>query len=228
VDFQEGNLMTVGIYSTLKGIENIDPDHTTSIVIDVFRASTTIICLMERGLNELKVVASVEEAITLKDIGFIPIGERGPKPLPGFEFDNSPSLVSDLDWSDKKVVLTTSNGTRALVAVQDCKEVVVAGFRNIDAVADCVRNINDHIAIVPIGHMGDQRIEDELCADALKKRVQNIPVDWPGLTKNIWNERSSIMSANNPTYEKDLELGLMVNTTSIIPELISGLYLKKK
>ncbi len=220
--------MIVSIYSTLKGIGQIDPDHTTCVVIDVFRASTTTICLMERSLDELKVVATVEEAVSLKEKGFVLIGERGAKPLQGFEFDNSPYLISKLDWSGKKVVLTTSNGTRALIAVQACKNVVVAGFRNIDAIADYVRNLDDPIAIIPIGHMGDPRIEDELCAEALSRRIQGLSVDWTSLVQRIWNERNSIISAKSEVHEKDLELGVIVNATSVIPVLQKNLYLRRK
>jgi len=183
---------------------------------------------MERGLEELKLVASIEEALSLKDKGYVLIGERGAKPLQGFDYDNSPYLISKLDWSGKKVVLTTSNGTRALIAVQACKNVFVAGFRNIDAIADYVRNLNDPIAIIPIGHMGDPRIEDELCAQALRRRIQGLSVDWTSLVSQIWNERNSIISAESETHEKDLELGMIVNATSVIPVLQKNLYLRRK
>jgi 2-phosphosulfolactate phosphatase len=220
--------MIVNIYSTLNGIENIDPANTTCIVIDVFRASTTTICLMERGLDELKVVASIEEALNLKDEGFVLIGERGARPIQGFEFDNSPYLISKFDWSGKRAVLTTSNGTRALISVQTCRNVVVAGFRNIDAIAKYVKSINDSIAIIPIGHMGEKRIEDELCAKALKRKILGLSVDWPSLVQQIWDQKNLIISANSEVHEKDLELGMIVNSTSIIPKLEKDLYLRRK
>jgi 2-phosphosulfolactate phosphatase len=219
--------MIVDIYSVMKGIENIRPDHTC-IVIDVLRASTSIICLMERGLEKLRVVANVEDALSLKDMRYILIGERGEKPLKGFKYDNSPYIISQLDWSGKRVVLTTTNGTRALIAVQACKNVAVAGFRNIDAVANYAIKINNPVAIIPIGNMGEPRIEDEICADALVNRIQGISVDWSSKIQPIWKDRNVKTSAKGKVYWKDVELALTVNTTSIVPTLVHEYNLKKK
>ena len=219
--------MKVDLYSTLSGIEKINPKNTTCIVIDVLRASTTILCLMENGLEYVQVVSTVEEALQLKKDDTVLIGERGEKPLIGFEFDNSPYLVSKHNWSGKKAILTTTNGTRAITSVQTCRQVIIAGFRNIDAVAGYVQKSNHPIAIIPIGDKGDPRLEDEICAQALRNRIIEHPVNWDEVINPIWEERNLKIYSKGETYKKDVELALTVNVTAIIPVLQNGLILRR-
>jgi 2-phosphosulfolactate phosphatase len=220
-------MMDVTIYPALVGIERIVPDHTISIVIDVLRASTTILCLMENGLDRLQIVSTVEEALQKKKDNVILIGERGEKPLDGFEYDNSPFLVANRDWGGKSVILTTTNGTRAIASVQACRQVLIAGFRNIDSVASYVHTAGCSVAVIPIGNQGDPRLEDDICADALRKRINGIPVDWENILQPIWEERIKKIYSRSEAYKKDVELALTINATSIIPVLGKGLVLQK-
>jgi 2-phosphosulfolactate phosphatase len=217
----------ISIYSALAGIEEINPPNTTCVVIDVLRASTTILCLMEGGLECVQIVSTVEEALALKKPDTMLIGERGEEPLQNFEFDNSPYQVSKQNWLNKRAILTTTNGTRAIAAVQTCKQVVIAGFRNIDAVARSIQKNEHFVAITPIGNKGDPRLEDELCADALKKRILGLPVNWEEIVKPIWEERNLKLYSRGETYKKDVALALTINATSIIPLLENGLILRK-
>jgi len=217
----------IAIYSALAGIEKINPRDTICVVIDVLRASTTILCLMENGLEYVQVVSTVDEALRLKMPNVVLIGERGDEPLEGFEFDNSPYLISQQNWDGKKAVLTTTNGTRAIAAVQDCKQVVIAGFRNIDSVVGYIQNNTGSVAIVPIGNKGHPRLEDDLCAEAMHERLLGLPVDWEDIRKSIWDERSPKFDSRGKFYKKDIELALTINATSIIPVLETGLILRK-
>ena len=141
--------MEVKIYSAMKGIERVDIKQHVFVVMDILRASNTIIRLMEKGASEVKVVEEVDEAHKLKQHGYFLIGERLGKTIPGFDFDNSPHKIGQHDWSGRKVVLTTTNGTRALVSVQDGFKVVIGSFRNIDAVCKYVKNFDKPIALMP-------------------------------------------------------------------------------
>jgi len=88
------------------------------IVIDVIRATTTIAVMFDQGATRVFVAGSVEEAreAALKMPGSLLCGERDVKPLPGFDYGNSPVQFSQLDLSGRELILTTTNGTRAFYA----------------------------------------------------------------------------------------------------------------
>ena len=88
----------------------------TSIVIDTLRASTTITTALENGAEKIIPCLTVEEARQLANDrpGALLGGERGGKPLPGFDFGNSPAEYEPNRVAGKTIVFTTTNGTKAM------------------------------------------------------------------------------------------------------------------
>src|SRR5712691_550699 len=103
-----------------------------AVVIDVLRATTTIIHALAAGCSSVRPCAEVEEAKTLA--GNMPAGkvilagERGGKPLPGFDLGNSPREFTPKTCAGTTLVLTTTNGTRALLRAAEAERVLIAGF----------------------------------------------------------------------------------------------------
>ena len=217
--------MEVKIYSAMAGIDRIAIERHVFVVMDILRASNTITRLMEKGATEVKVVGEVEEAYRLKEHGYSLVGERLGKTLPGFDFDNSPYRIGQHDWSGKKVVLTTTNGTRALVAVQNGFRVVIGGFRNIDAVCRYVKGLDRPVALMPVGDRGTPMLEDELCAKAMLNRIRNQPVDWQEMKEAILQKAERNVGSMGETYRKDALLSVLPNETDIVPVLHDGLVL---
>ena len=210
----------------MAGIDRIAIERHVFVVMDILRASNTITRLMEKGATEVKVVGEVEEAYRLKEHGYSLVGERLGKTLPGFDFDNSPYRIGQHDWSGKKVVLTTTNGTRALVAVQNGFRVVIGGFRNIDAVCRYVKGLGRPVALVPVGDRGKPMLEDELCAKAMLNRIRNQPVDWQEMKEAILEKAERNAGSMGETYRKDALLSVSPNETDIVPVLHDGLVLR--
>ena len=219
--------MEVEIFSAMSGLDKIYRKHYVFVVMDILRASNTILCLMEKGADAVKVVSELDEAYELKRQGYALIGERVGNPLPGADFDNSPYKISQHDWQGKSVVLTTTNGTRALVAVQDGFSVVIGSFRNIDAVCHYAENLNRPVALVPVGDRGNPMLEDELCAQAMLKNLRNEPIDWQGIRNKILEKVEKSIGKMGETYRKDALLSISPNQTDIIPLLHDGLILRK-
>ena len=220
-------LMRIHTFSALAGLESLDLTRASVAVIDVFRASTTILCLMENGAPRIAVTFSVTTALDLKKQGYVVVGERGGRPLPGFDLDNSPSQVSSRDWDSCDVVVTTSNGTRALVAVGHSPDVIVAGFRNLEATVHYLgRSRQPSIGLIPIGSQDEPRAEDELCAQALAALLRGEPVDVESLISRIRRGRSRTIGAGGERFESDVDLALQLNATRIVPILDEGLILR--
>lgn len=220
--------MHIEILSALQGIDDIQISKFVCVVIDVLRASSTILCLMEYGAEKVKVVKTVNAALALKPKGYVLVGERGDTVLEGFEFDSSPFMVAQHKWEGKKVVVTTTNGTRALVAARGAHEVVVAGFRNIDAVAGYVRGGSRPVAIIPIGDMGTPRLEDEKCAEMLRARIVAEAFDWNTTREAILLDREAKIRRKGKIYGRDVEFSLALNTTRIVPVMDAELVLHRQ
>jgi phosphosulfolactate phosphohydrolase-like enzyme len=223
-----GKMMDVKIYPAMKGLDGIDIKRHVFVVMDILRASNTIVCLMEKGATHVRVVGEVDEAYKLKEHGYVLIGERLGNTIPGFDLDNSPYKISRQNWNGKKVVLTTTNGTRALVAVQDGFRVAIGSFRNIDAVCQYAKAFDRPIALIPVGDRGTPMLEDELCAEAMLNRLKGESVDWKRIQEAILEKVEMDIGKMGETYRKDALLSTSPNETDIIPVLHDGLVLRRE
>jgi 2-phosphosulfolactate phosphatase len=147
-------------------------DDAVCIMVDVLRASTTIVTLLERGVARLWVTGTVEKARRLAvDGDRLLMGERDGLPLPGFDFGNSPTALRSVDLAGREAVLTTSNGTAALCRLVDARAVFVGCLRN--ATACCRRALalaQESGAPLGIACAGRHRrfvLDDAVCAGAL-------------------------------------------------------------
>jgi 2-phosphosulfolactate phosphatase len=141
-----------------------------AVVVDVLRATTTIIYALAAGCEAVRPCLEVEEARALADgmrAGRVLLGgERGGRPLPGFDLGNSPREYTCKVCRGTTLVLTTTNGTRALLRAADADRVLVAGFVNYSAVCEQLRLDARPIQIVCAGTDGEVTLEDTLLAGA--------------------------------------------------------------
>lgn len=109
--------------------QRFDPASSVCIVVDVLRASSSIVTLLERGCERVVVAADIAEARRLGALapGHVLCGEVGGLPPEGFAYGNSPAEFSRLDFSGRSVVLATSNGTRLLAALAPQAAAVMVG-----------------------------------------------------------------------------------------------------
>jgi 2-phosphosulfolactate phosphatase len=144
---------------------------TASVVIDVLRASTTIIYALAAGCCAVRPCATVEEARALADrlpAGKVVLGgERDGLPLEGFDLGNSPREYSAAACRGTTLVLTTSNGTRALLHARGAARTLIAGFVNYSAVCEQLRAEARPVHVVCAGDLGAVALEDTLLAGAL-------------------------------------------------------------
>ncbi len=144
----------------------------TAIVVDVLRATSTIVQALESGYRRVLCCAEIEEARGLRsEIGdSVLAGERWAGAIPGFELGNSPRDF--LDPRAETVILTTTNGTRAiLAAAADCEEVVIGSLLNLDAVAARARAVGEDVEIVCAGVNGRFTLDDAYCAGRIADLV---------------------------------------------------------
>jgi 2-phosphosulfolactate phosphatase len=145
----------------------------TALVIDVLRASTTMVTAVAHGCLAMLPVAEVDDARrrALSLPGALLAGERGGDPPEGFDLGNSPLEFTRERVGGRTIVFTTSNGTRALLAARPALAVGVAGFVNLTAATDWALGQGRSLVIVCAGELGTRSVEDEACAGLLVDRV---------------------------------------------------------
>jgi 2-phosphosulfolactate phosphatase len=150
----------------------------TVVVIDVLRATTTIIHALAAGAKEVVPLLEVDEALTLaaKLPGDAVLGgERGGKRISGFHLGNSPLEYTPAAVGGRTLVFTTTNGTRAMLRCAQARRILIAGFVNFSAVCRELVEEQD-IEIVCAGTDGHVTREDTLLAGAIVEEVgQAVP-----------------------------------------------------
>lgn len=143
------------------------------VVIDIFRATSAICAAFDKGLKELIPVLTLDEAISYKEKGFLAGAERNGEVVKGFDFGNSPLQFHDRDLTGKSLVLTTTNGTRAIDVAKEVKHLVVGAFTNISAICSYIENMDKDVLLLCAGWKGRFNLEDTLFAGAVAQRICN-------------------------------------------------------
>jgi 2-phosphosulfolactate phosphatase len=152
-------------------------DDTFCVVFDIFRATTTMITALANGATAILPAAEIPDALAFRrqDPTVLLAGERDGLRIRanltgGVEFDlgNSPREFTSERVSGRTIVMTTTNGTRALRACAHAREVLVGSFLNLRATADRIRREHpDQLLLVCSGTFEQAAYEDVLAAGAL-------------------------------------------------------------
>lgn len=154
------------------------PPQDVYIVIDVMRATTTLTVMCDAGAKQILAAHTLEQAheAAQKIPGRLLCGERHTKTPPGFDFGNSPAQFSQLDLSERNLILTTSNGTRALFACPERSTRLAGCFYNAQAVTShalaLAQERGSNISIVCAAEYGYFALEDSTCAGYLARELQ--------------------------------------------------------
>jgi 2-phosphosulfolactate phosphatase len=172
----------------------------TALVIDVLRASTSIITALANGCAGVVPVAEPDEARRRAAAapGALVAGERRGDPLEGFDLGNSPLEFSAERVRARTVFLTTSNGTGALLAVRAAAAIGVAAFVNASAAAAWAVEGGRPLVIACAGDVGRRSLEDEVCAGLLVDQVRSACPD-----AGVGPEAEEVAGRARP-YAKDL------------------------
>ena len=153
------------------------------IIIDVFRAGNTAAILLNSGSPFVLPVGELDQALSLGEShpDWLLVGERGGLKPDGFHINNSPAEAAKLDLRQRPSVLTTSAGTRGLLAAfPNADTLLMATLINADAVTTYVRSLRPGlVTLVPIGlEARSPAVEDEVVAMYLKKLLQGYMPDY--------------------------------------------------
>lgn len=149
------------------------------VVVDVLRATSTICQALASGYGRILCCAEVDEARALaqSEAPAKLAGERRLEHIEGFDFGNSPSELEG-EPAAETLVLTTTNGTRLLVAAAErFDRVYVGSLLNVDAVASAARESGEDVAVLCAGVLGELALDDAYCAGRIAEALGGEPQD---------------------------------------------------
>jgi 2-phosphosulfolactate phosphatase len=152
--------------------EYFDPanlDHRTVVVFDVLRATTTMLAAFAHGVREIHLFDSPENAMLAAakaDPRPLLCGERECLPPAGFDLGNSPAGFTP-SHAARTVYMSTTNGTRAILAVGAARTILIAAMVNARATARYMATLGQDIALVCAGTNKQPAMEDVLGAGAV-------------------------------------------------------------
>lgn len=141
------------------------------VIIDIFRATSSICTAFANGVSSLIPVAEVEEARVFKERGFIVAGERDGTMLDFADFGNSPDNFSVENVAGKTVVYTTTNGTRTIKMAAEYNEVIIGSFLNATSLVEYLIRSGQNILLLCAGWKGKFNLEDSVCAGYIASRL---------------------------------------------------------
>jgi 2-phosphosulfolactate phosphatase len=206
-----------------------------AIVIDVLRATTSIVVAFQHGCRSILPVASAAEARSARTASPAAVlaGEEGGLRVPGFDLGNSPREFTRQAVAGRDVILTTSNGTKTLRAIAGGRTVAVGAFRNRSAVAGWLVGRGADSLVVCSGYEGGFSLEDAVCAGAVVDRAAQVATgltlgDGARACQALWQRyRSDLVGLFRQTdwgrrmlalgFEADLTVCAEVDPTDVVP-----------
>lgn len=174
----------------------------TIVVIDVLRASSTIVTALNNGAKEVIPVTSVEFAVKISGGLFggqtLLGGERNTKKVEGFSLGNSPLEYSSEVVKGKSVIIYTTNGSRAIVKAKFSEKLFVCSYLNLSAIAQHLIELNNDFEILCSGRSNSISLEDTVCAGKLISEIEKI-------NANVeLSDSSKAALALNKTFGEDI------------------------
>ena len=167
--------MRVDVRFTIPELDGGELAGATAVVVDVVRATTTLVTALAEGAGPIFPAASAEEAIRLlQSLGredTLLCGERKGLRPEGYDLGNSPGEFTRGVVGGKRLIMNTTNGTRALRAVEDADRAFAGAFVNLGAVAEAIAD-SERVIVLCAGREDRFALEDAACAGALLLRLQ--------------------------------------------------------
>ena len=146
------------------------------VIIDVFRATSTIVTALYNGAEKVIPVSGVEDCIAIgKKLGAVTAGESDGKIIEGLQHGNSPAEYPRNFIEGKTLVLTTTNGTKLLhmALEKNASEVITGSFPNLSAVCDHLASSKKNIILGCSAWKDRFNLEDTLFAGAVISKIKN-------------------------------------------------------
>ncbi|WP_312108789.1 2-phosphosulfolactate phosphatase [Brevibacillus reuszeri] len=166
--------MRIEVVPTVEEIRFDQISNRVVIVIDVLRASSTIVTALGNGFLSVIPVETIGQANSLRTPDCVLAGERHCRKIPEFDCNNSPTEIAARNKSGSHLILTTTNGTRAIQKAERASTLLIGCFLNATA---CIKHALSHhldITLYCAGTRSEFALEDGLAAGMMIVQAQNL------------------------------------------------------
>ncbi|MBV9772442.1 MAG: 2-phosphosulfolactate phosphatase [Gemmatimonadetes bacterium] len=175
--------MKLDVFLTPGELAPADTTDRTVVILDVLRASSTIVEALASGARTIFPVSSIEEALRLANTigreGVLLCGERKCLPIEGFDLGNSPGDFTPERVGGKTLVMSTTNGTAAMTLAPGASRILIASYLNLTAVVEELARTEAEPVFVCSGRDKHFGLEDAVCAGEIASRlVEARPGEW--------------------------------------------------
>jgi 2-phosphosulfolactate phosphatase len=170
--------MKLNVYAIPDNVADKELKDKTVVLIDLFRATSTMLAALANGCKEIVPSAEIEEVINMsknyeKD-SYLLCGERNIQAIDGFHLSNSPLEYTTEKVSGKTLLMTTTNGTQAFKRATDAAEVLICSLTNVDTVAGYLAEQQNDVVFICAGTDGQFTTDDVVTAGAVIYRLTNM------------------------------------------------------
>ena len=209
-------------------------DYEIAVVIDVLRATSAICAAVENGVTILP-VSSLKEAKAYQDKGYLVAAERNGQIVEGFDMGNSPVSFKNPELKGKTVILTTTNGTKAINIAREKETVAIASLNNLEAICNWLIEQNKNVLLLGSGWKDKFNLEDTICAGAIADQLiesqkffaeEDSTIAAKFIYRSAKENIFSFLKASSHrrrlrklNLNEDIKYCLTPNTTSVVPIL---------
>lgn len=161
-------MTNIDVFSSAHSFKEEDVRDKTVVIIDVLRASSTMVTALQNGAKGVIAVGDMDDASkishNLDAKSFMMSGEKDGVTIEGYDLGNSPLEHTEEAVKGKTIILNTTNGTKAIKRCGLAKQIIVGSFLNLNAIVDYLKKHDNEVLLVCAGWRGRLSLEDMLCA----------------------------------------------------------------
>ena len=216
--------MKITIEHGIDGASRAVQRKDSIVIVDTIRASTTYVNAFSSGVIRIVPCSSRDDLILRlqKYPNSVRSGERKCKKIEGYEFGSSPLEMSKADLEGKIMLSSTTNGSRMVVASHGSPCVVMGSFCNASSVVSYLKKQLRDVTIVCSGRLGEEVVEDNLCAEYLEWGFENNFTDFRLNSNEIYAEcleSPSYHMLKSAGLEADFDFCMSIDSHNIVPIL---------
>jgi 2-phosphosulfolactate phosphatase len=213
-----------------------------ALVVDVFRATSMVVAAFEAGCARVIPVASEaaarERAAALAPSPVLLAGERGGDPIDGFDLGNSPLECTPERVGGRTLILTTTNGTRAMLKADEAAAAALAALTNAGAAAQWAVAHRRDLTVLCAGEQGRFSLEDTVCAGLLvagvlranpeakltdaARAAHGLGTVYGAAPDRLKQDAAWARQLHRRGRAADLEACVRIDVASLVPELVAG------
>lgn len=233
----------IDVFTSAQSFQEEDLRDKTVVVIDVLRATSTIVTALENGARGVIAVEDMGDASkiaqNLDPSRYLLCGEKDGVKIEGYHLGNSPLEYTEEKVKGRTLILNTTNGTKAITRASLADDVYIGSFLNLKAIRDELKSVDKEIVIVCAGWRSRLSLEDFLCAghivyDLLGGSLPDEARDGAKLAFGIYekykDKLADVMTKTNHSVRlkgivdtNDVEFCSQVSVFDVVPLLDEGI-----